>query len=363
MTRQMAKRTAFEWFLNKGAGLSVPEHFWTGSRTGPGRKPSLLFLLALVAAISLSDAAASQDANSVQKNSGGDYTLRVNANLVILSATVLDHHNALVSGLDKNDFQVFENHVLQPIKHFSHEDIPVTVGLVIDNSGSMGPKRADVIEAALSFARLSNPQDQIFVVNFNDHVSFGLPADTPFTDRRDQLQRALSAFHAIGETALYDAIATALDHLKKGRSDKKVLIVISDGGDNASKLSLARVVEMAKASDAIIYAIGIFDERDGDQNPGVLKRFAKETGGEAFFPESSNEIASICGGIARDIRNQYTLAYAPSILKQDGGYRVIDVKVSAQGHGRLSVRTRTGYSVPSAPLSPALETVGHDLHR
>jgi VWFA-related protein len=120
---------------------------------------------------------------------------------------------------------------------------------------------------------------------------------------------------------------------------------------------------MAKASDAIIYTIGIFDERDGDQNPGVLKQFAKETGGEAFFPESSNEIASICGGIARDIRNQYTLAYAPSILKQDGGYRVIDVKVSALGHGRLSVRTRTGYSVLSAPLTPASGTVGHDLHR
>ena len=247
MTRQMAKKTVFEIYLNKGSGLSAPEHFWTGSCIGLEWKHSLLFLLALVAAISMSYAAASQDAKSVQKNSGSDYTLRVNANLVILSATVLDHHNALVSGLDKGDFQVFENHVLQPIKHFSHEDIPVTVGLVIDNSGSMGPKRADVIEAALSFARSSNPRDQMFVVNFNEHVSFGLPADIPFTDRQDQLQRALAAIHTIGETALYDAIATALDHLKKGRSDKKVLIVISDGGDNASKHSLAQVIAMAKA--------------------------------------------------------------------------------------------------------------------
>ena len=363
MTRRMAKKTELERYLNKGANLSAPEHFWTGSRIKPERKHSLLFLLALIAVIFLSDAAASQDANSAQKNSNGDYTLRVNANLVILSATVLNHHNALVSGLDKGDFQVFEDHVLQPIKHFSHEDIPVTVGLVIDNSGSMGPKRADVIEAALSFARLSNPQDQMFVVNFNEHVSFGLPADIFFTDRQDQLQRALASIHTIGETALYDAIAAALDHLKKGRCDKKVLIVISDGGDNASKHSLARVIDMAKASNAIIYTIGIFDERDGDQNPGVLKRFAKETGGEAFFPESSNEIASICGGIARDIRNQYTLAYAPSILKQDGGYRTIDVKVSAPGQGRLSVRTRTGYSVPSATLTPAAGKVGHDPHR
>jgi VWFA-related protein len=342
--------------------VSVATRFRAGIRIGLRNYP-LPCLLALVLSFSLPDAALSQDANSAEKNSNGDYTLRVNANLVILSATVLDHHNALVSGLDKGDFQIFENHVLQPIKHFSHEDIPVTVGLVIDNSGSMGPKRADVIEAALSFARSSNPRDQMFVVNFNENVSFGLPADIPFTDRQDQLRRALAAIHTIGETALYDAIATTLDHLKQGRCDKKVLIVISDGGDNASKLSLARIVEMAKASDAIIYTIGIFDERDGDQNPGVLKRFAKETGGEAFFPESSNEIASICEGIARDIRNQYTLAYAPSILKQDGGYRVIDVTVSARGHGRLSVRTRTGYFVPPAPLTPALRKVGHDLPR
>jgi VWFA-related protein len=359
----MARRSAFERYLNKGSSLPAPEHFWTKSRINLKRKHLLLFLLALVAAISLSGAVASQDANSMQKNSGGDYTLKVSANLVILSATVLDHHNALVSGLDKDNFQVFEDHVPQPIKHFSHEDIPVAVGLVIDNSGSMGPKRADVIDAALLFASSSNPRDQMFVVNFNEHVSYGLPADIPFTDRQDQLRRALVAIHTIGETALYDAIATALDHLKKGRCDKKVLIVISDGGDNASKLSLAQVVEMAKASDAIIYTIGIFDERDGDQNPGVLNRFAKETGGEAFLPESSNEIASICEKIARDIRNQYTLAYAPSILKQDGEYRVIDVKVSARGHGRLSVRTRTGYFVPPTSLTPASGKVGHDLPR
>ncbi|MGD0548320.1 MAG: VWA domain-containing protein, partial [Terracidiphilus sp.] len=168
--------------------------------------------------------------------------------------------------------------------------------------------------------------------------------------------------HTIGETALYDAIATALDHLKQGKCDKKVLIVISDGGDNASQHSLAQVIEMAKASAAIIYAIGIFDERDGDQNPGVLKRFAKETGGETFFPESSQEIESICEGIARDIRNQYTLAYVPTNTALDGGYRIVEVKASSPGHGHLSVRTRTGYSVPSALPSQALRSVGHDSH-
>jgi len=278
-----------------------------------------------------------------------DYTLKLNANMVILSATVLDRHNALVSGLSQDDFRIYEDGVLQQIRHFSHEDIPVAAGIVVDNSGSMGPKRADVIAAALAFAGSSNPQDQMFVVNFNDHVSFGLPRDIPFTDRRDQLERALSSIRTIGMTSFYDGIAAALDHLKDGDRDKKVLILISDGGDNASKHTLAQVIDMAKQSTAIIYTIGIFDEQDGDQNPDVLRHFAKETGGEAFFPESPKEIPAICEGIARDIRNQYTLTYAPTIPSQDGKYRSIDVKAAAAGHGRMFVRTRTGYAVPLNP--------------
>jgi VWFA-related protein len=314
-----------------------------------GHKYSVLSLIAFAVLIVQPLLTCSQQFNSEQNNSGSDFTLRVNANLVILSATVLDRHNALVSGLVKEDFQVYEEHILQQIKDFSHEDVPVTAGLVIDNSGSMGSKRTDVIAAALLFARSSNPQDQMFVVNFNEQVSFGLPPNIQFTDQRDQLQFALSAIRPIGETALYDAIATALDHLKQGKCDKKVLILVSDGGDNASKDSLFQVIEMAKNSGAIIYTIGIFDEQDSDQNPGVLKQFAKETGGEAFFPKSSKEIASICEGIARDIRNQYTLAYVPAISKQDDGYREVEVRASAPGRGRLSVRTRTGYFLPLAP--------------
>jgi VWFA-related protein len=275
----------------------------------------------------------------------------MNANLVILNATVVDRHNALVSGLAKEDFQIYENRVLRQIKYFSHEDVPVAVGLVIDNSGSMGQKRADVIAAALLFAQTSNPRDQMFVVNFNERVTYGLPPAMPFTDRLDQMRIALSSIRTIGETALYDAIAAALDHLQQSKCDKKVLILISDGGDNASKHSLAQAIEMAKHSAAIIYAIGIFDEQDGDRNPGVLKRFAKETGGEAFFPESSNEIPSICSGIARDIRNQYTLAYVPLISKSDAEFRVVDVRATAPVRGRLTVRTRTGY-FPTSASSP-----------
>ena len=277
--------------------------------------------------------------------------------MVVLRATAQDRKNVLVSGLDKDDFQVYEDGVLQPIKYFSHEDIPVTVGLVVDNSGSMRPKRHDVIAAALAFARSSNPQDQMFVVNFNEKVSFGLPGDIAFTDQLAQLQVALSRVAADGETALYDAIAVALDRLKKGDREKKVLIVVSDGGDNASKHKLAEIMALAGQPNAIIYTIGIFDDQDPDRNPVVLKRLAKETGGASYLPESLAEVTPICERIAHDIRNQYTIAYVPTNRKRDGTYRVIQVKASARGRGRLSVRTRTGYFAPSAP--PPASGEGH----
>ena len=303
-------------------------------------------LIALIGLIVTPFVSGAQVSQSPQSGPADAYTLQVNVNMVMLSATVVNGHGALVSGLSKGDFQVYEDGALQQIKDFSHDDIPVTAGILVDNSGSMAPKRDDVIAAALAFARASNPQDQMFVVNFNDRVFFGLPPDIAFTDRQDRLQQALLAISSIGQTSLYDGIAAALDHLTLGSRDRKVLILISDGGDNASKHTLAQVLAMARQSTAIIYAIAIFDEQDGDQNPSVLKRFAKETGGEAFFPESSRDIASICEEIARDIRNQYTLTYAPTIASQDGRYRTIEVRAGAPGRGRLSVRTRAGYSVP-----------------
>ena len=226
----------------------------------------------------------------------------------------------------------------------------------------MTPKRADVIAAALAFARSSNPLDQMFVVKFNEKVSFGLPANTPFTDQVEQLQVALSRISSSGETALYDAVVAALEHLKKGTRDKKVLIVISDGGDNASKHKLKEITTLAGQSDAIIYTIGIFDEQDGDQNPSVLKRLAKDTGGEAFLPQSLKEIAPICEQIAHDIRNQYTLAYVPANRKRDGTYRVIQVKAISRDRGRLAVRARTGYFAPlGTQRLPASKAIDHEV--
>jgi VWFA-related protein len=355
--------TIFERQPEKYFSFCALGDFRTGMRIAVAGNNLLLRLIVLAVLIALPYIAQSQVISSqLQNSSSGGYTLRMNANLVILSATVVDRHNALVSGLDKNDFQVYEDHVLQHINDFSHEDLPVTVGLVIDNSGSMESKLPNVVAAALLFARSSNPLDQMFVVNFNEHVSFGLPVGILFTNRPDQLQLGLSDIQAIGEIALYDALAMALDHLNQGNYDKKVLILISDGGDNASKRNLSQVIEMARHSGAIIYAIGIFDEQDGDQNPDVLRRFAKETGGEAFFPKSEMEIALICVRIAHDIRNQYTIAYVPTIHNQDGGYRVIDVKVSSPARGHLSARTRAGYFVPLVLSAPEYGTVGHDPH-
>jgi Ca-activated chloride channel family protein len=322
--------------------------------------PAVAALLVLMALSSSAHAA--QEVPTPATHPSDEYSIKVSVDMVILRATAQDHKNILVSGLNQDDFQVYEDGALQTIKHFSHEDIPVTVGLVVDNSGSMGPKRHDVIAAALAFARSSNPQDQMFVVNFNEKVSFGLPADTAFTDQPAQLQLALSRVKADGETALYDAVAEALEHLKQGDRDKKVLVVVSDGGDNASKHKLAEITAQVAQSNVIIYTIGIFDDQDVDRNPGVLKRLAKETGGEAFLPESLKDVAPVCERIARDIRNQYTIAYVSTNRKRDGTYRTIQVKATAPGGRRLSVRTRTGYFAPSAPSSTTAKAIDHEIH-
>ena len=276
--------------------------------------------------------------------------ISVDVALVVLHATVTDRQGGFASNLVEQDFEVYEDSVRQRIRLFQHEDTPVTVGLVVDHSGSMGPKIAEVIVAARSFVQSSNPEDQMFVVNFNENVKLGLPEAIRFTANSAELERAIGKPPANGQTALYDAIAKALEQLQLGSRDKKVLIVVSDGGDNASMRSdLAQVVNMAERSSAIIYTIGVFDKEDPDQNPRVLKRLAAATGGEAFLPERLSEVVAICERIARDIRHQYTFGYVPSNLARDGAYRAIRVVARAKGHGKLSVRTRTGYRVGGEP--------------
>lgn len=322
-----------------------------GMRVRSRRKRAFtnLCLGALVPMIVLPGVARPQEISPSQTRQDVPYRISVSVDLVVLHATVRDRNGALVSGLGKADFQVYEDGVLQQVESISHEDIAVTVGLVVDNSGSMRPKRPEVISAALAFARSSNAEDQMFVVSFNENVSFGLPDDTPFTDQEDQLQAALSKIAADGMTALYDAVAAALEHLKKGSRNKKVLIVISDGGDNASKHNLAQIMAMAGQSDAVIYTIGVFDENDPDRNPRALKQLARATGGVAFLPDSVKEVFPICRQIAHDIRNQYSITYQSTNKSQDGTHRVIQVHAGTPGRERLSVRTRAGYYAPLTP--------------
>jgi len=318
-------------------------------RSGRTRTLTNLCLPALYSLIFLPGVARPQEISPPQNRQSDQYTISVSVDMVVLTATVRNRNGVLVSGLGKGDFQVYEDGVRQQIESFSHDDIPVTVGLVVDNSGSMGPKRPEVISAALAFARSSNPEDQMFVVIFNENVSFGLPDGTSFTDKEGQLEAALSKIAADGMTALYDAVAAALEHLKKGNRDKKVLIVISDGGDNASKHNLTQIMAMAARSDAIIYTIGVYDEMEVDRNPHALHELAKATGGEAFLPRSVQEINPICTRIAHDIRNQYSIAYLPTNGKQDGTYRLIQVHAGSPDSGRLSVRSRAGYYAPVKP--------------
>lgn len=273
----------------------------------------------------------------------GDSTISVDVDLVILHATVRDRKGGFVSGLGKIDFRVFEDGAPQVIWVFEHEDVPVAVGLVVDNSGSMGRKRKEVTAAALAFVRSSNPQDEMFIVNFNERTSFGLPNTELFSASASELERALNGVPANGKTALYDAIEMGLAHLKKATLDKKVLIVISDGGDNASHHTLDRVLQSAGRSDAIIYTVGLFDEYERDRNPGVLRNIARVTGGEAFLPNETSTVVPICERIAEDIRTQYTLGYAPSNQKLDNTYRTIAVTATGQHGEKLLVRTRAGY--------------------
>jgi VWFA-related protein len=284
-----------------------------------------------------------QDIPAAEKQGPRPYRISVNVNLVVLNTTVRDGKGRFARDLREQDFEVYEDGVRQSIRLFRNEDIPVTVGLVVDHSGSMRPKLADVIAAARTFVQSSSPQDEMFVVNFNEKVTVGLPDSLPFTNRPEDLAGAIANAPTAGMTALYDAVFEARKRLQAGTREKKVLIVISDGGDNASAHTLDEVLRMAGQSTILVYAIGIFDEVDRDRKPGVLRRLAEATGGEAFFPSQTSEAVAICERIARDIRNQYTIGYVSTAAAQPGVYRTIRVAARGAGNGKLFVRTRTGY--------------------
>jgi Ca-activated chloride channel homolog len=281
-------------------------------------------------------------------------SLKSTVDLVALHVTVTNKNGDLITNLEKNNFEVYENKVRQDISLFSRADIPVTAGLVIDNSGSMREKRPQVNAAAMTFVKTSNPQDEMFVVNFNDEYYLDTPGD--FTNSQQALDDALSRIDTRGSTALYDAVIGSLNHLKKGHRDKRVLLLVTDGDDDASRMTFPDTIKAAMKSNATIYAIGVFsqDDREHDKrmvrhSTRVLTELAQATGGEAYFPRDLSQVKPICEHVAKEIRSQYTIGYYPSNMARDGSFRIVRVKVNApKGMGRLDVRTRAGYFAPSA---------------
>jgi Ca-activated chloride channel homolog len=266
---------------------------------------------------------------------------RSDTRLVVLHASVADKRGKLLTDLNQSAFRVFENGQPQQVKIFRREDVPVSLGIIIDDSGSMMSKRSRVEAAALNMVRESNPQDEVFIVNFNDDAYL----DVPFTSDIRKMEQGLARIDSRGGTAMRDALNMSLDYIHAdAKKDKKVLLIITDGNDNASNVSLEKVVNRANRSDTLIYAIGLFSEeekREASKARRALNELTTATGGLAFYPKEVAEVQALATQVAHDIRNQYTIAYSPSIQALDGSYRQIKVTVDAPG--KPTVRTRSGY--------------------
>src|SRR5258706_1216161 len=271
--------------------------------------------------------------------------------LVVLPVVVTDRQNRYIADLARERFVVFDNGRKVPIELFTNEDTPATIGLIIDASSSMRAKLGEVLASSLAFARTSNPHDELFALRFNDDVRDAV-ADRAFllADDLVALEKAIGSLRAEGRTSLYDALIAGLDHLRSGTRARKALVVISDGGDNASEATLQQVLTRARESNAAIYTVGIYDETDVEKNPGVLKSLARTTGGERFLPRSPGELMQACQRIARDIRSGYTLGYVPP--DRDGAYHRVRVEIAPGDARRLSVRTRPGYFAAGRPVQP-----------
>ena len=284
-----------------------------------------------------------QKQDNVLKPDDGPAVFSSDTHLVVLHATVFDKSSHLVTNLQQNAFQVFENGKLQQLKVFKQEDVPVSLGLIIDNSGSMRDKRQKVEAAALALVKDSNPEDEVFIVNFNDEAYL----DQDFTSDIKQMQQGLTKIDSRGGTAMRDAIRMSIDHLReKGKKDKKVLLVVTDGNDNASMISLESLVQASQqsGSETEVFAIGLLSDeerREANRAKRALMSLTEATGGLSFFPKDVSEVEQIAHQVARDLRNQYTLGYTSNNTAMDGSFR--SVKVIATGPNKPTVRTRSGY--------------------
>ena len=271
------------------------------------------------------------------------YTLRSEVRLVLLDVSVRDAHGGFVRGLSADNFRIVDNGRSQSITSFDSGDEPVTMGLLMDNSLSMTSSRPAAITAALTLISESNRHDEVFIINFNDTVRRGLPDNVVFSDDLNELRAALERGAPRGKTSLYDAVIDGQEQLTLGRASKKTLVLVSDGGDTASRHNRREMVEAVERSLATIYTIGLLDPESPDLNPGVLTQLARISGGEAFFPADSAHLIAVCREIAREIRARYTLGYVPPDGSAPGSLRKIRVEVAAEGHEKLVARTRTTY--------------------
>src|SRR4051812_35089970 len=286
--------------------------------------------------------AAQGQGGEVQKGEGDVFVIKKQVEEVQLHASVIDEKQHPVTTLDRDAFTVFEDGQPQRITSFRREDIPVALGILIDNSGSMRDKRASVNQAALNLVRASNPQDEVFIVNFNDDSYL----DAPLTNNMAKLKEALDHVDSRGGTAMYDAVIASVPELKRSKLDKKVLLVVTDGEDNASRMSLEQAVRHVQDENGpVIYTIGIFsdDQPRKKRDQRALRTLSERTGGVAFFPRDLHEVDQISQDVAHDIRNQYTIGYKPIKPQSMGGYRSVRVEAKSKGFGRMQVRTRSGY--------------------
>ncbi|MGZ4832934.1 MAG: VWA domain-containing protein [Terriglobales bacterium] len=280
----------------------------------------------------------------------GVFVFRKQVEEVVLHATVVDDKQHIVTTLDKGDFNVYEDGHPQAITSFRHEDIPVAMCIVVDNSGSMREKRPKVNAAALNLVRASNPNDEVCIVNFNDELWL----DQDFTSNISKLKEGLEKIEARGGTALYDAVTKTAQHLKEqAKLDKRVIIVVTDGADNESAETLEQAVRRLQGDDGpTVYAIGILEKEEHPKHAKrALQIMSERTGGIAFFPQTLDEVDAISRSVAHDIRSQYTIGYKPTTPKNQGGYRQVKVDARSRSYGKLTVRTKSGYYAGSEPAS------------
>jgi VWFA-related protein len=318
------------------------------------RIPPTISILALSVALAVHGQQPKKPAAQSAEDIG--QVFKVDTRRVVCNTTVVDKNGHQVTDLKQSNFIVSENGAQQAISEFKREDVPVSLGLVIDNSGSMRDKRAKVAAAAKALVLDSNKDDEEFVVNFNDDAFLDLPHNKEFTNDISELEEALSRIDSRGGTAMRDAIRMSIDHLRdKAHKSKKVLVVVTDGNDNSSVINLENLVKSAQQSEVLIYAVGLLsdeEKREAARAKKDLNALTEATGGECYFPKDISEVDRIAHQVAHDIRSQYTIVYSPSNSAMDGSYRKIQIAVNGGGGGKLQVRTRSGYYATPDAVNP-----------